>query len=117
MSFEIHNLVQVADPAPQFHPHISSYNSLKASGAYGCELCALLVQCAVDQLGEDQILDLAPEHESLSFRIDSYATAGQFCIEAVTFYFGYSDAPLLMRNFQLSFRIELVQTYRELLFD
>ena len=115
VSHDIHNLLltQTHDVesvlAPGFHPHSPNYRSLKTSAADGCELCKLLVRCVVDQLGEDHIFGLAPEHESLSFQVDVYFVAGKCYVEAVTFYFGYSDAPFVMRNFQLSFRVELVE--------
>ena len=111
---DIHDLLELAISRRtiinEFHPHISSYTALEASGVLGCGLCTLLAQCATDQLGIDQILALSPEQESLSFKIDGYYAAGQYCIEAVTFYFGYSDAPFLFRNFELSFRVELLQS-------
>ena len=114
VSQNIHDLLQSAVEGrtliSQFHPHVSNFTALEASGANGCELCRLLVQCAVDQLGAYEISNLSPEKKSLSFRIDGYRAAGQFYIEAVTFYFGYSDAPFLFKNFELSFRVELLQS-------
>ena len=110
----IHDLLQSAiggrTPFLEFHPHVSNHTALEASGANGCDFCKLLVQCVVDQLGVDKISRLSCEQESLSFKVDGYHAAGQFCIEAITFYFGYSDAPFLFRNFDLSFRVELLQS-------
>lgn len=116
VSQNIHDLLQAAaDPVPEFCSYASNYSALKVSGAHGCDFCRLLVQCAVDQLEIDQIIALSPEQESLSFKVDIYHAAGQYCMEAVTFYFGYSDNPFLVRNFQLSFRVELVQSPGKLL--
>lgn len=117
VSEEIHQLLlrtsfeglnDIPDPT-NLKLHASSFAALQASAKLGCDLCELLVQSALEQVGESQVLALSPEHASLSYHVDRYNAAGQEWMESVTFYFGYMENPLQVNLYQCCFRVELIR--------
>ena len=91
-------------------PHVAHYHALIHSSQSGCELCKLIVQALHDQVGKVQVQALNAARQTLSYLIDRYHVCGQLCIEAITFFVGYSDNPLQLKMFEASFRVELIQS-------